>query len=70
MTGVSKVNVGDSRAVADKAPEVFMCEAVKSGWSKQNVIDAEFISSELDSRWSWEAVKASAVVMSLFLIGR
>jgi hypothetical protein len=70
MTWVSKLMACADRAVADWVPNIFICEAAKSGWSKQKVSDAEFMGTELGFRRAYEAMEASVVVPSIIVVGK
>ena len=61
---------GAEKAVADRAPNIFMCEAAKSGWSEQKVTAAEFMGTKLGSRRACEAMEASVIVTLLVVVDR
>ncbi len=56
MNGVSKILDGVGKADADWALDIFMLEAVKSGWSRQKFAAAEFKGTELGSKRACDAM--------------
>ena len=58
------------RAAADWALDIFMCEAVNSGWSKQKVTEAKFMRTKLGSSRVCKAMEASAGVTNLVVVGK